>query len=161
MELTCRCSVHGYLSQNSGAQVALHGDGLASVLDFHKVKVNASTHKRSRVANQEMRAIMELSLELDQVRAHMNTLVVAHTYGLGNAGDAPSRNEAERVQALCRALGIRCRQIQPSLSVVAFVKMAAERIRQLRKEEQSLHKGNPSHNAKDGPSFVLLSGPPL
>ena len=87
--------------QDSSAQVALHGDGLASVLDFHKIKVNASSHKRSRVANQEMRAIMELSLGLDQVGTHLGSLVVAHTYGLGNAGDTPSRNESERVQALC------------------------------------------------------------
>ena len=102
---------------------------------------------------------MELSLGLDQVGTHLGSLVVAHTYGLGNAGDTPSRNESERVQALCRALGIRCQQIQPSLSVVAFVKMAAERIRQLRKDEQSLHKGNPRHNAKDGPSSHCYRSP--
>jgi integrase len=147
--------------QESGGQVALHGDGLASVLNLHKVKVNASSHKRSRLANQEMRVIMDLSLGLSQVQAHLGSLVVAHTYGLGNAGDAPSRNEADRVQALCQALGIRCRQIQPSMSVVALVKMAAERVRQLRKEEQALHKGNPSHNAKDGPPSHCYRSPPV
>ena len=147
--------------RDSGGQVALHGDGLASVLDLHKVKVDASSHKRSRIANQEMRVIMKMSLELEQVQAHLGSLVVAHTYGLGNAGDAPSRNESDRVQALCHALGIRCRQVQPSMSVVAFVKMAAEHVRQLRKEEQSLHKGNPSHNAGDGPPSHCYRSPPV
>ena len=100
--------------------MALHGDGLASVLDLHKLKVQTSSLKRARIANEDMRAIMELSLGIGPVQTHLGSLVVAHTYGLGNAGDALSRNERERVQALCQALGIRCRQLQPSPSVVAL-----------------------------------------
>ena len=86
--------------RDSGAQAALHGDSLASVLDFHKIKVNASSHKCLQVVNQEMCTIMELSLGLNQVGMHLGLLVVVHTYGLGNTGDAPSRNESECIQAL-------------------------------------------------------------
>ena len=145
----------------SEGQVALHGDGLASVLDLHKLKVKAQSHKRARISNAEMRVVMEMSLSISQVQTHLDSLVVAHTYGLGNAGDAPSRNEHERVHSLCRALGIRCRQIHPSAPVAAFVRTAAERIRQLRKDERSLHKGNPSHNAKDGPPSHCYRSPPV
>ena len=72
-----------------------------------------------------MQVIMEISLGIGPVQTHLSSLVVAYTYGLGNAGDAPSRNEQERVQGLCCALGIRCRQLQPSPSVMTFLKMAA------------------------------------
>ena len=79
------------------------------------MKGELSFPSRSRIANEEMRVVMESSLQVSQVQTHLDSLVVAHTYGLGNAGDAPSRNEVDRIQALCRALGIRCQAGAPSI----------------------------------------------
>ena len=148
--------------RDSGGQVTVHGDGLASVLDLYKLKVKPSSHKRARIANDEMRIIMELSLGVSQVQSvtHLSSLVVTHTYGLGNAGNAPSMNEQERVRRSV-VLWVYVVDRFSHLSVVALVKIAAERIRQLRKEEQALHKGNPSHNAKDGPPSHCYRSPPV
>ena len=93
---------------DSGVQVALHGDDLASVLDVQKLRVSSASRKRSRMSNKEMRVIMESSPQVSQVQTHLDSLIVSHTCGLCNAGDAPSRNEVGRIRALCRALGIRC-----------------------------------------------------
>ena len=129
------------LLNGSAAQVALHGDGLASVLNLQKARPNSQTGSRKRIKNAEMRVILDMCLNLPQVKAHIGELMVAHTYGLGNAGDAPSRNETDRVLSLCAALNIRPRQLKVNLSVVAFVKQAAEQIRTLSLRERQLHPG--------------------
>ena len=108
-----------------------------------------------------MQVVMESLLKISQVQTHLDSLIVAHTYGLENAGDAPSHNKVDHIQALCHALGIHCRQVHPPLSVVAFVGSAAEQIRHLCKVEQALNKANLSHNAKDSPPLHCYRSPPM
>jgi len=83
----------------TNSQIAVHGDGLASVVNLPK----------SRVPNSEMRIVRDITLDLPQFKSRQDSIVVAHTYGLGNPADAPSRNLQSDIIDSCRALGIRSR----------------------------------------------------
>ena len=79
----------------ANSQIAIHGDGLASVVNLPK----------SRIPN----SVRDITLDLPQFKSRQDSIVVAHTYGLGNPADAPSRNLQPDIIDSCRALGIRSR----------------------------------------------------
>ena len=124
------------------SQIAVHGDGLASIQNLPK----------ARVPNSEMRVVRDLTLTLPQFQCRAPHVVVAHTYGLGNMGDAPSRNKEDTIIDICRALGIRPRRLATPPSVHALVRLAAQRIRALTPEERSAAPAFSCNEAKDGPS---------
>ena len=126
------------------SQIAVHGDGLASIRNMPK----------ARVKNSEMRVIKDATEALPQFQCRQQNVVVAHTFGLGNVADAPSRNMERSVIDTCNAIGIRPRRLHTQLSVHAMVKLAAQRIRQLTPEERSTAPGFKCNIAGDGPNTV-------
>ena len=108
----------------------------------------------ARVPNSEMRVVRDITLDLPQFKCRQQSIVVAHTYGLGNPADAPSRNLQSDIIDSCRALGIRPRYMPTPPTVVGIIKLAAERIRSLTPAERSTSKGHSNFNVGDGPQPI-------